>query len=221
MALNELTLQFAEITAVDEINQTVSAQSRMDGSVITKIPIDCPLMAQFIPVVGQQVLLIRIAEYGTRILAVFGEKVFNAPLKSGEVMVEGAGGAFMYLNRGGDAMLSDAAMSNVLKMLSSVGIQMIGDALEINIKKMGRIKIMDDKVEIVKISGDSKEPKTQVTLTDDTVEIGAAKINLGNSATNPLMGGCVHSMSGVQGPHSFCMITGAPIPASGSVKVES
>jgi hypothetical protein len=214
MSADQITIQFAEITSVDSDKFTVSAQSRLDGAVIPNIPIDCPLNAQYIPVVGQQVLLIRIGDYDTRILAALGQRQFDAPIKPGELLSEGSGGGFLYLNRTGDAMLSDSALSNVLKMISTVGIQIVGDALAIDVKKIGKITIMNDEIQIIKTSGDSGSTAAKISLTNEKIVIEGTGVDLGKSP----IGGCVFSMSGVTGPHSFCLVTGAPIPASGSVK---
>jgi hypothetical protein len=200
----------AEITAVDAVAKIVTAQSRLDGAVISNIPLDGPLHRQYIPVIGQQVLLLRLGEYGTRILAEFGERVFNPPIQPGEVMMEGAGGGIVYLNQGGDVLLADNVLSNVIRLISAVGIQINGDALSIDIKGTGKIKILDDKIEVIKTTGEDEEVKSKITLTDDKVSIESDSVEIGD---NPL-GGVVYSLSNVPGDYSFDTITGRPIPGS-------
>lgn len=212
MALNALSLQFAEVTAIDLSRKVISAQSRLDGSVISDISIETPLHRQYIPVVGQQILLVR-SDFFTAIVAVLAERPFDAPISPGEIMVEGSGGGFFYANKSGDVMLADSAMSNVFKLVSTVGIQVIGDALSITIKGIGRLNIIDDKIELVKVSGKPGVPATKVTMTDDEVNIQAPSVSLGSRPA----GGVVVSNSGIPGPYSIDWM-GIPIPSSQAVQ---
>lgn len=213
MAIQGLGLQFGEITAVDLAKSTLSIQSRLDGSVIPDVPIDASLHSQYIPVIGQQVVLVR-SDYFTSVISFLGTKKFNAPIKSGEVMFEGSGGGFLYLNQGGDVVLADSAMSNVLKLLSTVGFQFVGDALSLVVKGVGQINIMEDKIEIVKTLGPSDVVTTKVTMTDTKVTVEASTVELGEAP----IGNGVFSLSGIVGPYSFDWM-GQPIPGSGAVKV--
>lgn len=212
MALNTLSLQFAEITAVDTDRKVLSAQSRLDGSVITDIPIETPLHLQYIPVVGQQVILIR-SDFFTAVLAVMADRPFDAPIKPGEIMVEGSGGGFYYANQSGDVMLADSAMSNVLKLISTVGIQVVGDALSVTIKGIGQLSVVNDKIELTKVSGTPGVPVAKVTITNDKVDVQAPNVSLGSQP----VGGVVISNSGVVGPYSVDWM-GLPIPSSQAVQ---
>ena len=212
MALNTLSLQFAEVTAIDLGRKVISAQSRLDGSVISDIAIETPLHRQYIPVIGQQILLVR-SDFFTAVIAVLAERPFDAPISPGEIMVEGSGGGFFYANKNGDVMLADSTMSNVLKIVSSVGIQVTGDALSITIKGIGRINVIDDKIELVKVSGKPGIPTTKVTMSDDEVSIQAPNVSLGSQPA----GGVVVSNSGIPGPYSVDWM-GLPIPSSQAVQ---
>lgn len=213
MAIKGLGLQFGEITAINLDKGTMSIQSRLDGSVIPDVPIDTPLHAQYVPVIGQQVVLVR-SDYFTTVLAWLGTKKFDAPIKSGEVMMEGSGGGFVYLNQGGDVLIADSAMSNVIKLLSTVGFQFVGDALSLVVKGIGQINIMEDKIEIIKTIGPSDIETSKVTMTDTKVTVEALTVELGEVP----IGNGVFSLSGIVGPYSFDWM-GQPIPGSGAVKM--
>ena len=88
--------------------------------------------------------------------------------------------------------------------------------MAIKIKGVGEINIIDDKIEITKISGTDGTKASKVTLTDDKIEVDALTVNLGSKPT----AGVVNSLSGVPGSYSFDFVTGQPIPSSQSVKTD-
>lgn len=216
----------------------VDIQSHGDLSIIPDIKIDTPLNAQHIPTVGQVVTFMRTDNYFTRIIAVHGERPFDAPIKPGEVMVESTGGGFMYLDNGGNVIVADETLSNVFKLLSQVGIVVTADSLVIDIKGVGQINVTpkdpldptsEEKIEFLKFSsivGPTK-PTSKIVITNDEIVIDASKVKLGreqNTAdpfANPLVnptGGVVVSRSPVVGEFSYDLFTGMPIPKSGTVE---
>jgi hypothetical protein len=212
VALGAFSLQFAQITAVDSDKKTVSAQSRFDGSVITNIAIEPSLHQQYLPTIGQQVILLR-SDYFTVVLAYLGTRKFDAPIKAGEIKVEGSGGGFFYANRSGDVEIADADLSNVHKLIASVGWQFVGNALSLVVTGIGQINIKEGQIEIVKTTGQANIPTTKIVLTTDKVVVKAPTVELGVAA---IAAGVV-TTSGVPGPYSFDWM-GKPIPGSATIK---
>lgn len=198
----------------------VDVQSFTDMQIIQDIPIDQPLNRQFIPIVGQQVVLLRMGDIYTRILLELSERPFAAVEDPGEILIEGLGGGFFYANNGGDVYLSDEIRGNMIQILSLVGIKMIGRTLSIVIKDTGKITITpkddelqtEDKIEFEKINK-TGDP-TKVTITNDRVEIEAPQVSIGR--TGPKAGSVV-SFSPRVGDHSIDPMTGDPIPRSATV----
>jgi len=215
----ELGIQFAVVTFVDADKKEVHVQSRLDGGIFT-IQLDSPRHRQYMPVVNQQVLILVLEDQPgsnrfARIIAEFGEQIFDAPIQPGEVIFEGSGGGYLYLNQQGDAYLSDSAMSNVIKILSSVGISITGDKLSIDIKGIGQIAILNDKIEITKVAGKGGQPIAKISMTNDKIDIDNISVNIGKG---PVFGGSVVSLAGVPGDHSIDFMTGLPIPGSATIK---
>ena len=239
----EFQIQTGIINAIrfDEENgrqvAKVDIQSHKDLSIVPDVKIDTPLHAQHIPHIGQVVTFMRTDSYFTRILAVHGERPFDAPIKPGEVMMESTGGGFMYLDNGGNVLIADETLSNVFKLLSQVGMVVTADSLTIDVKGVGQINIIpkdetdpssESKIEFVKLNSSlgPDKPASKIVITDDKIVVDAAKVELGREqslldpATNPLInpsGGVVVSRSLVTGEHSYDMFTGKPIPRSGTV----
>lgn len=201
----------------------VDVRSDLDLTIIPDIRIDTPLFAQQIPVVGQYVFLMRDAGFVTRIVAVFGERPFDAPVTPGEVMVESTGGSFLYLNNSGDAMLSDETLSNVLKLISKIGVLIVGDTFSLNVKGVGQINITpqredlgtEDVVELVKL-GNSGQATATIRMTNEKIVIDGGRIEIGR-ASDALKGGAVVSLSGLIGEYSFDSF-GRPVPGSAVVR---
>lgn len=200
----------------------VDIQAHKSLGIVKDVQIDTPLSAQHIPRIGQIVAFTRTEKFGTRVVAVWGERPFDAPIEPGEVLVESTGGGWMYLNKLGDTIISDDVFSNVLKMLSNIGVLITTNALKIKVRGVGEILISpdEDKIEITKTQ--SKVPVSKVTLTNDAVSIDANEVEVGTlTPTNPLAsikGGNVVSLSNVTGDHSIDIFTGRPIPSSATVK---
>ena len=234
---SEFSLQCAEIKSVNivEANNvrevTVNVQSYYDCSIFP-VRIDCPLHLQYIPVVGQLVMIMRTANNFVRIIAHFGEQSFSAPLQEGEVLIEGAGHGFMHLNGVGDVMLGDGYLSNVQRFFAGVGISITADGYSLDVKNIGQINITpkDDKlgnknqIEIIKTKDGST--RGRIVLTDDKTMVYSPTIELGKDPdTNPtdLKGGVLVSNNPLapEGPFNFDLMTGAPIPRSGTVKAST
>ena len=207
---------------------TLNVQSFEDMTIINDVAIDSPLFAQYIPVIGQIVIIQRIGSTFTKVMGYFGDRLFSAPIKPGEALIEGYGGGFMYLNNGGDAVISDQVLGNVIRLLNTVGISMTADSISINVKNVGQLNITPvnsdtgtkNSIEFIKIGPDQKTT-AKFTVTDDKVSIDAPKVELGLQ-TNPLEAGMVVSQSTVYGTHSQCPMTGLPIPRAlhNTVKID-
>jgi hypothetical protein len=170
---------------------------------------------QYVPVVGQQVMLFRIGDFFTGVLAYLGSQPFVRPVQSGEFLIESIGGARAFFDQGGNVLLSDRALSNVVELLSSVGVQVTADALSINVKGIGTVKIMDGAITVTKVTPVGDVPTATVTIKDTEVTIDSLTVNLGVA---PTIGAAVVSLSGVPGSYSFDLVTGQPIPGSTQVK---
>ena len=224
-ASSEITLQLGEVKKVNVVQKTVTVQSYFDGSYIPDIPLDPAPYHKYIPIVGQQVLIQRSGNSSTRILTEFGtpKEPFSEPLQPGETMIKSIGHSYLYLDKKGNAMLSDSDLSNAIRLLSRVGIVMNGNALSIDIQGIGKLNILKDddgeRVELIKVKGKGKntKPSVKITLKNDKILIDGASVELGLSSDSN-KGGVVVSQSGVPGPHNFCVVTGAPIPCSQVVK---
>jgi len=210
-----ITFQFGQVVAVSATNKTISVQSRVNGDVITSIPLQPAFFQQYVPVVGQQVMLYRIGSYFTGVLVYLASRQFRRPIKDGEFLIEGVGGGRAFFDNGGSVWLGDKMMSNVLKLLSSVGLQFVGDTMSIEIKGMAKITILDDEIVVKKVSKLGNVTTTQVTITDTAVVVDSPLVKLGKA---PVIGAAVVSLSGVPGNFSFDPITGQPIPGSTQVK---
>jgi hypothetical protein len=205
---------------------TLDIQTFTDFSIIPDVVIDSPLFAQYIPVIGQIVMISRIGDYFTKVSGYFGSKAFTAPIKPGEALLEGHGGGFVFLNNGGDVVISDETLGNVIRLLNMVGITVTADALSLNIKGVGQLNITpersdlstENKIEFIKVDADSR-PIARFTMTDDKIAIDGAKVEIGLK-DNTLDTGTVLSQTQVFGTHSFCMVTGAPIPCAKDVRVK-
>ena len=208
---------------------TVGVFSFHDCSIIP-IRVDCPLHMQYIPVVGQLVLFMRTANNSVRIIAHFGEGVFTAPIKPGEVLIEGAGHGFVHLNGAGDVTVGDGYMSNVQRFFAGIGISITSDGYSLNVKDVGQINItpQDDalgnknQIEIIKTKGGKTTGR--IVLTDEKTLMYASTIEVGKDpdiVSGDLKGGVVHSTfpTAPTGPMNFCFMTGAPYPCSASVRV--
>lgn len=206
----------------------VDIQAHKSLGIIKDVQIDTPLNAQHIPRIGQIVAFTRTEKFGTRVVAVWGERPFDAPIDPGEVLMESTGGGWIYLNNSGDTIISDEVFSNVFKMLSNIGILVTTNALKIKVRGVGEILVTpedsergtENKIEIVKTK--SKVPVSKVTLTNDKISVDADEVEMGSlSSVNPLAqltGGNVVSLSNVPGDYSVDIFTGRPIPASATVK---
>jgi hypothetical protein len=197
---------------------TLDVQSLEEMSIIRDVAIDSPLFAQYIPVIGQIVLLQRVGSTFTKVMGYFGDRLFHAPIQPGEALIEGHGGGFMYLNNGGDVVVSDQVLGNVIRLLNTVGISVTADSISINVKGVGQLNITPvnadtgtkNSIEFIKVGTDNK-PTAKFTVTDEKVAIDAPKVELGLQ-TNTIEAGMVVSSSQVYGTHSICPITGQPIP---------
>jgi len=224
-ASSEITFQMGEVVKVDAVQKRVTILSYFDGSYIPNIPLDPAPYHKYIPVVGQQVLIQRSGNSSTRILTEFGtpKEPFSEPLQPGETMVKSVGHSYLFLDSKGNAMLSDADVKNAIRLISRVGITMNGNSLSIDIQGIGKLNILKDddgeRVELVKVKGKGKnmKPSVKVTLKNDKILIDGAAVEIG-LASDSNKGGVVVSQSGVPGPHSFCVVTGAPIPCSQTTK---
>ena len=210
-----ITFQFGQVVMVDATNKVISVQSRINGDVITGIPLQPAFFQQYVPVVGQQVMLYRIGNYFTGVLVYLASRQFRRPIKDGEFLIEGVGGGRAFFDNGGSVLLSDKMMSNVLKMLSSVGLQFVGDTMSIEVKGIAKVTIKDDQVVVQKVSTLGNVTTAKVTIEDGVVTVDSPLIKLGQA---PVIGAAVVSLSGVPGNFSFDPITGQPIPGSTQVK---
>ena len=238
---SEISLQCAEVKSVNIVERnnvrevTVNVLSYYDCSIFP-VRVDCPLHMQYIPVVGQLVLIMRTANNFVRIIAHFGEQAFSAPIQEGEVMTEGSGGGFVYLNGTGDVTIGDGYLSNVQRFFSGVGINITADGYSLDVKDVGQINITpkDDKlgnenqIEILKIKDGNT--KGRIVLTDEKTMVYSPAIEMGKDPdSSPLdLKGGVHVSSlpdgtpgKIIGPYNFDMMTGVPIPCSGTVKASS
>jgi len=216
--LEGVTLQLGQVTSIDLDQKTISVQSRLDGSIIPSIQMQPAIHQQYVPVVGQQVMLFRIGNFFTGILAYLGSQPFVRPVQSGEYLIESIGGGRAFFDQSGNVLISDRAFSNVVELLSSVGVQVTTDALSINIKGIGTVKIMEDEIEVTKVTPTGDVPTATVTIKDGEVIVDSPTIKLG---TAPVIGAAVVSLSGVPGNYSFDLVTGQPIPGSTQVKANS
>jgi hypothetical protein len=216
--LEGVTLQLGQVTSVNLDQKTISVQSRLDGSIIPGIQMQPATHQQYVPVVGQQVMLFRISDFFTGVLAYLGSKPFVRPVQSGEYLIESVGGARAFFDQSGNVLLSDRALSNVVELLSSVGVQVTADALSINVKGIATVKIMDDAITVTKVTPTGDVPTATVTIKDQEVTVDSATVKLG---TSPVLGAVVVSLSGVPGNYSFDLMTGRPIPGSAQVKANS
>lgn len=199
---------------------TVDVLSFTDMKIIKDILIDQPLTHQYIPVVEQQVVLLRLGDYYTRILIELSVNPFPAVEEPGEIVVEGGGGGFFYANNDGDTYISDKIRENQIKLLASIGIVMLGKTLSIVIKDAGKITVTpqdtelgtDDKIEIEKLNK-TGEP-TKITITNDRVEVVSSQVSIGRSGPKA---GSVVSYSPKIGDHSIDPMTGDLIPRSATV----
>ena len=236
----EFSQQLAVVKAVNILEANgartikVSVMSFSDMGIIPDIMLDSPLHMQYVPVVGQYVMILRTANNYTRIVAYSGEKLFDAPLNPGEVMMEGSGGGFVHMNNAGDVIVGDSYLSNVMKVLSGIGITITADGYSLNVKKVGQINITpqddklgtEEKIELVKMKGSSVTGR--IVLTNDKTMVYSSAIELGKDPETPagkveaVLGKAGVVMSNFPGaptgPHNVCFLTGAPIPCSGSVK---
>jgi hypothetical protein len=205
---------------------TVDVQSFLDLSIIKDVAIDSPLFAQYIPVIGQIVMISRTDDYFTKITGYFGSRAFTAPIQPGEALIEGHGGGFMYLNNGGDVVVGDETLSNVIRLLNTVGITMTADAMSLDIKGVGQLNITpknsdlktENKIEFIKMDTDNK-PVARFTITDEKIAIDGPKVEIGLKE-NTVDTGAVVSQAQVNGTHSFCFVTGQPIPCARDVRVK-
>jgi len=205
---------------------TLDVQSFTDLSIIRDVVIDSPLFAQYIPVIGQIVMIQRVDDYFTKVIGYFGSTGFRAPIRSGEFLMEGNGGSFAYLNNGGDMVLSDETMSNVIRLLNMVGMSVTANAISLDIKGVGQLNITpqnpeletENKIEFIKFN-DDKSVSTRFTITNDKIAIDGPRVEIGLK-DNSIDAGTVVSQSKVFGAHSFCLVTGAPIPCAKDVRVK-
>ena len=203
---------------------TIDVQSFTDMSIIKGIQIEQPLNHQYIPIVNQQIILLRIGDFFTRVMVELAEAPFGATADPGEFLIEGGGGGFVYLNNGGDVYISDSVRSNYIKLLSSVGFSIVGDAISLLIKDIGKIIITpenseigaENEIRIEKINPNG-EP-TIVKLTNDKVEIVSSRVEIGRDSDGPKAGSVV-SFSPRIGDYSVDPMTGDPIPSSSVEKV--
>ena len=224
------TLQSGVVRAVNFQEQLgggriafVDVQNFTDLSIFRDIQIDQPLNHQYIPVVGQQVMLLRVGDFFTRVLMELAEQPFGATTEPGEILIEGGGGGFFYANNSGDIVLCDDVMSNLIELLSSIGISMTGDSLSINIKTVGKIKITpkseelgtEEKIEFEKIKPTGTP--TKIVITNDKIEIESKGVTIGRFEDSP-RGGSVVSFSPIVGDYSIDILTGTPIPRSGTIE---
>ena len=221
--MNQPQFLFGEVISVDAANRKIFVSFSEDALPV-EVPLDMPQSFQTIPIVGQQVLVVRVYESDLRLVGIFGHEPLNIqasrPLNEGEVMVQGTGGAFTYADRAGNIMISDKTLSNFIQLLVNTRITMIGDALQVEIKDVGQITITPtdlttgttSKISIVKtVKGGI--PIAKIVLEDGKITIDGLTVNIG---TAPI-GGMVVSTSGIPGPYSFDSF-GKPIPSSLTVK---
>jgi hypothetical protein len=234
-----LQFNLGVVRSVDTINKkaVVTMRPGMQDRVIN---LDYPLSRQYVPVPGQIVLVLLLGDqksddmsrsssmsYDARIVCEFGDETLNVqksrPLQTGEIMIQGQGGGFLYADQNGNAMMSDQAMSNVVQLLANTAISLVGDALSIQIKGVGKLNITpksdsnpDAKLELIKTDTQGAM-KSRVVVQDDKVIMEGAIVEVGTKQIPYTQCGVVTSRSGVPGNHSFCLITGAPIPGSAQV----
>jgi len=200
-----------------------------------EVQLDTPIYRQYVPMVGQNVLLMGMGDdedpkifNSIRIVTEFGstppEMQRLKPINVGEVLSEGSGGGFSYLDNNGNVMLSDGNLSNVIQLLVGTAINMVGDSLSITIKDVGQIKIVPQtdanptsKIEFIKVKKGSTDPIATISMQDDKINVDSITVNLGPSP----VAAAVHTLSGVPGDYSIDIMTGKPIPGSSVVKVAS
>ena len=234
-----MEFRMAEIRSVDAEAKTAIITIRPDMANI-QVQLDNPTYKQYVPVPGQQVLALLISDdnttdmsatarrsYVARIVCEFGDEEFNIqkskPIQSGEIMVQGQGGGFFYADQSGNVMLSDKVMSNVLQLLVGTAINMMGNALSITIKDVGQINIIpksdsnpDAKIELVKKDSGGADI-AKVTIQNDKIVVQGPQVEIGTKDIGYVQAGVVTSQSPVEGNHSLCFVTGAPIPCSKKV----
>ena len=232
---SEIDIQLGVIRSVNITEENnvrkvrMNVMSFLDLFVLTDIPVDSPLHAQYVPVVGQYVLLLRASNF-TRVISYFGEEPFKAPLQPGEFMSEGSGGGFLYLNGVGDATIGDACLSNVQRMLAGIGISITSTGYSLNVKNVGQINITpkddvlgnEEQIEIIKTKDGGVTGR--IVLTNDKTMVYAATIELGKDPdinSGDVKGGviCSRFPFAPTGSYDFDTMTGRPIPRSYSVKV--
>jgi len=179
--MNQPQFLFGEVISVDAANRKIFVSFSEDALPV-EVPLDMPQSFQTIPIVGQQVLVVRVYESDLRLVGIFGHEPLNIqasrPLNEGEVMVQGTGGAFTYADRAGNIMISDKTLSNFIQLLVNTRITMIGDALQVEIKDVGQITITPtdlttgttSKISIVKtVKGGI--PIAKIVLEDGKIEL--------------------------------------------------
>jgi len=222
--MDNFEIQCGVVTAINEKQDergnrlvTVDVQSFEDLSTIKDVAIDSPLFAQYIPVVGQIVMIQKVGNYFAKVMGYFGSRVFQAPIQPGEALIEGHGGGFMFLNNGGDVVIADEVLGNVIRLINMVGVTITANAMSINVKGIGQINVTPEdselgtknQIELVKIAANGD--KINLTMTDEKVMIDSPKVEVG-LRSNVFEAGAVVSTSQVFGTHSICPITGMPIP---------
>lgn len=223
--MSEISFQLGMVSSVDATKRKAIVTSYTD-QLNMEINLDVPQHRQYLPVPGQQVLLAKVMQSDVRIIAEFGNEApgvqASKPLQPGEIMTQGSGGGFFYADRAGNAIISDKFLSNVIQFLVGTSVSIVGDALTIDIKNIGRLNIRpaaddsdDDTIEIIKTDDDGVEV-SKVIMTNDKIDVEGPVVNLGPDVT----GGVVVSNSGVPGTYSFDSL-GRPVPGSLTVKGSS
>ena len=232
--MNIISWRLGNVAKVNVADKTAKVTILPDMDEIT-VQLDSPMYRQYIPLVGQSVLLMGMGDdqdpkifNSIRILTEFGstspEMQKSKPLNVGEVLSEGSGGGFSYKDNNGNVMLGDGNLSNTIQLLVSTAISMVGDSLVITVKDVGHIKILPvtdsnatSKIEVVKTKAGSTTPLATISIQDDKINIESTTVNLGTSP----VAAAVHTLSGVPGDYSIDIMTGRPIPGSSVVKVAS
>lgn len=219
--MSELAFQIAEVMSVDIEKKTVTVQSREDGLIIPDIPIDNPPYKQYIPLIGQQVLILKLFDYDWRIVSEFGSESLSTqsskPIGAGEIMMQGSGGGFFYADKAGNVVLSDKTLSNIIQLLVNTRINIVGDSMTIVIKSVGQITvtpsdgITPSSIKLTKINNGI--PVANIVLQDGKISIDSAQVEIGPAP----VASSVVTLSGVPGEYSFDAF-GKPVPGSTTVK---
>jgi len=238
----------ASIISLNEANNIIKVRD-LFSSVVYDIPLQNHIHFQSMPVENDIVLYLNMNNDKIfKIVKIWqitedpNKRVGEYLLKSGELQIQGIYGQYIYLNNKGTIKFVDSTMLNEFE-LSMDGfiaqlkefqvttydniITTVTDTILIRkVKKIVEkvddeerlysIEVTDDGVTVDVADGKSKvviDKTGQITITGETINLDMSKVNLGKTNLAPCVTGYPN------GTFPLCLVTGAPIVGSQSVKV--